>query len=110
MFRFWIWIYLQNGSPVGPAQISLAPDASSASPVSEPGGRDIQIASSKQGDGGNAAVMNGHNHQPTVDGEVKGKKKTHFQGRGRGVGAVPKGRGSTAPGWTGAGFDVDGRP
>lgn len=53
--------------------------------------------------------MNGQNQQPTLEGEGRGKKKIHFQGRGRGVGAVPKGRGSATPGWTGAGFDVDGR-
>lgn len=53
--------------------------------------------------------MNGQNQLPTNDGEVKGKKKSQFQGRGKGIGAVPKGRGSAAPGWTGAGFDVDGR-
>lgn len=53
--------------------------------------------------------MNGNNHHPTVEGEVKGKKEIHFQGRGNGVGIVPKGRESGAPGWTGAGFDMDGR-
>ncbi|CAA0835542.1 Unknown protein [Striga hermonthica] len=40
------------------------------------------------------------------DGEGRGKKKSSIQGRVKGIGAVPKGRG---PGWTGAGFDVDGR-
>ncbi|XWS61077.1 hypothetical protein CRYUN_Cryun07bG0094900 [Craigia yunnanensis] len=62
-----------------------------------------------QGNGGNVPAMNGQNQLPTNDGEVKGKKKSHFQGRGKGIGAVPKGRGSAAPGWTGAGFDVDAR-
>ncbi|KAF8116756.1 hypothetical protein N665_0014s0020 [Sinapis alba] len=39
------------------------------------------------------------------DGESKAKKKPQIQGRGRGIGIMNKGRG----GWTGAGFDVDGR-
>ncbi|KAG6660357.1 hypothetical protein CIPAW_03G100200 [Carya illinoinensis] len=60
------------------------------------------------GNGGNVAVTNGQNQQPSVEGEGRGKKKTLFQGRGKGIGAVPKGRGPPAPGWTGAGFDVDG--
>lgn len=61
------------------------------------------------GNGGNVLALNVHNKLPTKDGELKGMKKSHFHGRGKGIGAVPKGRGSTAPGWTGAGFDVDGR-
>ncbi|KAL1813848.1 hypothetical protein DCAR_0626231 [Daucus carota subsp. sativus] len=56
------------------------------------------------GNAGVTTVANGQNQQPHVD-EGR-KKKTVVQGRGR-VGAVPKGRGQ--PGWTGAGFDVDGR-
>ncbi|XP_057774449.1 uncharacterized protein LOC130993541 [Salvia miltiorrhiza] len=47
--------------------------------------------------------------QPSSDSEGRGKKKSSNQGRVRGIGAVPKGRGHAAPGWTGAGFDVDGR-
>ncbi|CAN6807079.1 hypothetical protein Bca4012_001612 [Brassica carinata] len=39
------------------------------------------------------------------DGESKTRKKPQIQGRGRGIGIMNKGRG----GWTGAGFDVDGR-
>ncbi|XP_074350239.1 uncharacterized protein LOC141689755 isoform X2 [Apium graveolens] len=58
-----------------------------------------------QGNVGSPVVTNGQNQQPHVDGEGR-KKKNVGQGRGR-VGAVPKGRGQ--PGWTGAGFDVDGR-
>lgn len=53
-------------------------------------------------------VENGHNQPPHVDGEGR-KKKNVTQGRGRGIGAMPKGRGSAGPGWTGAGFDVDAR-
>ncbi|KAJ4868401.1 Uncharacterized protein Rs2_50050 [Raphanus sativus] len=43
--------------------------------------------------------------QRPPDGESKAKKKPQIQGRGRGIGIMNKGRG----GWTGAGFDVDGR-
>lgn len=94
---------------MGPAKISTAPDASSVAPAAEPGAGVTENASPNKGNGGNSPGMNGHNQQPTVEGEVRAKKKTQFHGRGKGVGAVPKGRGSTAPGWTGAGFDVDGR-
>lgn len=90
-------------------QISTAQDSTSVSPGMEPGGGITQIASSKQGNGGNAPITSGNNQQATVEGEGSEKKKTHFPGRGKGVGAEPKGRGSTAPGWTGTGFDVDGR-
>ncbi|TYJ22179.1 hypothetical protein E1A91_A08G108900v1 [Gossypium mustelinum] len=61
------------------------------------------------GNGGNVPAMKLHHKLPTDDGELKGTKKSHFHGRGKGIGAVPKGSGSIAPGWTGAGFDVDGR-
>ncbi|CAL9243165.1 unnamed protein product [Arabidopsis halleri] len=47
-----------------------------------------------------------HGQRPaTAEGESKAKKKPQNQGKGRGVGIMNKGRG----GWTGAGFDVDGR-
>ncbi|KAH7557541.1 hypothetical protein ACOSP7_027346 [Xanthoceras sorbifolium] len=99
----------RDGKPMGPAKISTAPDASSVPPAAEPGAGVAQNASSNQGNDGNVPGINGHNQQPNVEGEVRAKKKIQFHGRGKGVGAVPKGRGSTAPGWTGAGFDVDGR-
>ncbi|CAI9092132.1 OLC1v1027305C1 [Oldenlandia corymbosa var. corymbosa] len=56
-----------------------------------------------QGNAGNTSTMNG-NPVPQEN-EAKGKKKGIVQGRGRGIGAVPKGRGSATPGWTGAGFE-----
>ncbi|KAL9266566.1 hypothetical protein AKJ16_DCAP22926 [Drosera capensis] len=62
-----------------------------------------------QGDNANVPTNNGHNQQLSADGEGRGKKKSLLQGRGKGIGALPKGRGPSAPGWTGAGFDVDGR-
>ncbi|KAK0592703.1 hypothetical protein LWI29_023957 [Acer saccharum] len=48
-----------------------------------------QHASSNQGNVGNAPGMN---RQPTVEGDVRAKKKTQFHARGKGVGGVPKGR------------------
>ncbi|XP_050387880.1 uncharacterized protein LOC126804147 [Argentina anserina] len=62
-----------------------------------------------QGNAGNVPVMNGNNQQPPVEGDGRGKKKSQFHGRGKGLGAAPKGRGPPVPGWTGSGFDVDGR-
>ncbi|KAK2653726.1 hypothetical protein Ddye_013582 [Dipteronia dyeriana] len=93
-----------DGKPMG-----TAPDASSVPTAAEPVTGVTQNASSNQGNGGNAPGMNGHNQQPTVEGDVRAKKKTQFHGRGKGVGTVSKGRGPMPPGWTGAGFDVDGR-
>ena len=46
-----------------------------------------------QGDSGNAPGANGRNQQPSAEGEKGGKKKVMIQGRGKGIGAVPKGRG-----------------
>lgn len=55
------------------------------------------------------SAITGQNQQPSSDSEGRVKKKSSNQGRARGIGAVPKGRGPAATGWTGAGFDVDGR-
>lgn len=55
------------------------------------------------------SAITGQNQQTSSDSEGRAKKKSSNQGRARGIGAVPKGRGPAAPGWTGAGFDVDGR-
>lgn len=63
---------------------------------------------SNQGNAGNVPTTNGSNQGPSLDVEGRVKKKTAIQGRGKGIGAVPKSR-SAAPGWTGAGFDVDSR-
>lgn len=86
----------------------MVPDASSAPPSIEPNPAAGENVPNK-GNSGNTPVMNGLNQQPSVEGEGKVKKKSQFQGRGRGIGAVPKGRGTPGAGWTGAGFDVDGR-
>ncbi|KAK7343649.1 hypothetical protein VNO77_12558 [Canavalia gladiata] len=61
-----------------------------------------------QSNGQKVAATNEPNEQPHNEGEGRSKKKVNFQLKGKGIGAVPKGRSST-PGWTGAGFDVDGR-
>ncbi|KAH6783866.1 junctophilin-like protein [Perilla frutescens var. hirtella] len=53
--------------------------------------------------------MKDQNQPPAVEAEGRGKKKSAIYGKVRGIGAVPKGRGLAAAGWTGAGFDVDGR-
>ncbi|KAK1273673.1 hypothetical protein QJS04_geneDACA010802 [Acorus gramineus] len=47
--------------------------------------------------------------QQPHDGEGGGKKRQLNLGRAKGSGTLPKGRGSAGSGWTGAGFDVDGR-
>lgn len=52
------------------------------------------------------SAISGLNQHPPSNVDGVGKKRSSNQGRVRGIGAVPKGR---APGWTGAGFDVDGR-
>ncbi|XP_020210277.1 uncharacterized protein LOC109795245 [Cajanus cajan] len=61
-----------------------------------------------QSNGQKVAVTNEPNQQPQNEGEGRSKKKVNYQLKGKGIGAVAKGRSST-PGWTGAGFDVDGR-
>lgn len=86
----------------------MAPDASSATNSTEQGGGASKTIPN-EGNGRNVHATNGLNQQASVEGEGRGKKKSQFHGRGKGIGAVPKGRGSPAPGWTGAGFDVDGR-
>uniref|UniRef100_A0A7N0SW04 RAB6-interacting golgin n=2 Tax=Kalanchoe fedtschenkoi TaxID=63787 RepID=A0A7N0SW04_KALFE len=54
----------------------------------------------------NAPSGNVGGQQGPNDGEGRGKKKNIMQGRGKGIGAVPKSRGPPGPGWTGAGFDA----
>lgn len=89
---------------VGPAPSSMNRDVPSVQ-----GSQESLNGSSettfKEGNTGNAAAENGQNQQR----EARGKKKINAQGRGKGIGIIPKSRGAAPPGWTGAGFDVDGR-
>ncbi|XP_057952096.1 uncharacterized protein LOC131146482 isoform X1 [Malania oleifera] len=91
-----------------PVHGSTALEASAVPHTSERAGGGAENLS-KQGNSGVDPVTNGHNQLSPVVGEGRGKKKNLMQGRGKGFGAVQKSRGSAEPGWTGAGFDVDGR-
>ncbi|XWS50625.1 hypothetical protein CRYUN_Cryun12cG0101900 [Craigia yunnanensis] len=93
---------------IGFAHVAATVDDSSVPQTTESGSTVSENIPS-QGNGGNVPAINGQNQLPKNDAEVRGKTKSHFQGRGKGIGAVPKGRGSAAPGWTGAGLDVDAR-
>ncbi|CAI0547053.1 unnamed protein product [Linum tenue] len=92
-----------SGQPVGPTQNNAATGASSVPPPTAPGtGENTGNAAANQEQ--NSQVPNGSNQQHPASGGAKKKAQVH--GKGRGVlGAVPK----RSPGWTGAGFDVDGR-
>lgn len=80
---------------MGPALTTTKPDVAVPS-TAEPPTESSKSVSDQSG-------ANSHNNQKTtghVDGS--GRKKNATQGRGKGIGAVPKSRGSS---WTGAGFD-----
>ncbi|CAA0830776.1 Unknown protein [Striga hermonthica] len=62
--------------------------------------------STKTTSSGGNTVSNGQSPPVSNGGEGRGKKNSPTQGRIKGIRAVTKGR---SPGWTGAGFDVDGR-
>ncbi|KAG8381410.1 hypothetical protein BUALT_Bualt06G0119200 [Buddleja alternifolia] len=99
--------YVSSDGNQRPAQASIAPNSSSVPSTSAP----------TSGTAGNisnevnavTSAVKGQNEQVSIDGDGRGKKKNIIHGKVRGIGAVPKGRGPAAPGWTGAGFDVDGR-
>jgi chromosome segregation ATPase len=88
----------------GTAQNGVIPDISSSSPSTVgPTGNELNQE--------NAKLANGQSQQPNnseVVGKL-GKKKIMIQNKVKGIGTIPKGRGSSAPGWTGAGFDVEAR-
>ncbi|KAL2334573.1 hypothetical protein Fmac_015786 [Flemingia macrophylla] len=69
---------------------------------------DSSFSNTRESNSQEVPVTNEHKPQPPSEGEGKNKKKVNFHSRGKGIGAVPKTRSST-PGWTGSGFDVDGR-
>lgn len=63
---------------------------------------------SSPSNGDSESTADGQNQQRMA--EAKEKKRMSNLGRGKGNhNIVPKGRGSSGSGWTGAGFDVDGR-
>ncbi|KAJ1423887.1 hypothetical protein SESBI_12169 [Sesbania bispinosa] len=86
---------------------STAQGGSSVSNARESSGGSAESVPN-QSNGQKVAVTGEPNQQTSNEGEGRSKKKVNFQMKGKGIGAVPKGR-SSAPGWTGAGFDVDGR-
>ncbi|PHU22930.1 hypothetical protein BC332_08037 [Capsicum chinense] len=89
---------------VGPAPSSTTRDVCSVQGTQEPSNGSSETTL-KEENARNAAAENGKNEKP----EARAKKKINAQGRGKGIGIIPKSRGSAPPGWTGAGFDVDGR-
>ncbi|XP_020240339.1 uncharacterized protein LOC109819140 [Cajanus cajan] len=87
---------------------SASPDGSVSNTRESNGGLVENVPNKNNGQGQEVPVTNEHKLQPPSEGEGRNKKKINFQSRGKGIGAVPKTRSST-PGWTGSGFDVDGR-
>ncbi|CAN4120045.1 unnamed protein product [Withania somnifera] len=94
-------------SPVGSVENSTAQDVPSVKDTKE-SSNGSSGNTLKAGNARNGATENGQNQSPSPD-EARVKKKINVQGRGKGIGIIPKGRGSSGTGWTGAGFDVDGR-
>ncbi|CAN0902657.1 hypothetical protein LINGRAHAP2_LOCUS22096 [Linum grandiflorum] len=90
-----------NGQPSGPTDSSTTTGAPpSVPPSTAPEGNDSGNAPNQADDN---QVPNGPGQQQPAS--VAAKKKVQVQGKGRGLVALPK----RQPGWTGAGFDVDGR-
>lgn len=94
---------LQNSTPTS----NSAPTSASPATVT-PEVNGVASNTPNQGNGGNIPT-DGHNQSSISDGEGRGKKKSLLHGKGKGIGALPKGRGPSTAGWTGAGFDVDTR-
>ncbi|XP_057423188.1 uncharacterized protein LOC130717094 [Lotus japonicus] len=92
----------QDGRSGSPAQDSTTGDGSSVPKARESSGGSAETVPNQSNDQKVAAT-----DRPSEGGDGRSKKKVNFQSKGKGIGAVPKGRAST--GWTGAGFDVDGR-
>ncbi|KAL8141494.1 hypothetical protein V2J09_014526 [Rumex salicifolius] len=89
---------------MNPARASVSTPPDTNEPASTPS--TTEILPTNQASSANVnPVANGTN-DPLVM-EEKGKKKM-MQGRGKGIGALPKGRNPLTPGgWTGSGFNVD---
>ncbi|XP_027366544.1 uncharacterized protein LOC113872872 [Abrus precatorius] len=96
-----------DGRSGSSSQDSTPQHGSSAPNATESSGGSAESVPN-QGNGQRVVSTNGPYEQPHSEGEGRSKKKVNFQLKGKGIGAVPKGRSST-PGWTGAGFDVDAR-
>ncbi|OWM75654.1 hypothetical protein CDL15_Pgr021819 [Punica granatum] len=95
-----------DGKPVQSVESGTSQGASSVPRMSEASG--ITENTDKKGSSGDSRATNRQNQESPIEGEGRAKNKIQFHGRGKGIGAVPKGKNS-GPGWTGAGFDVDGR-
>ncbi|XP_004496626.1 uncharacterized protein [Cicer arietinum] len=96
-----------DGSSESSSQDSKTQDGSSIPTARETSGGSAGTITD-QSNGQKVAMTDRPNQQPPNEGEGRNKKKVNFQLKGKGIGAVSKGR-SSAAGWTGAGFDVDGR-
>ncbi|CAK8573587.1 unnamed protein product [Lathyrus sativus] len=84
---------------------STSQDSSSNPNARESSGGSAASVNTDQSNGQKVAVTDRPNQQPPNEGEGRNKKKVNFQLKGKGIGAVSKGR-SSAHGWTGAGFDA----
>lgn len=93
-----------DGRSESSSQESKTQDGSSVPNARESSGGSAASVTD-QGNGQKAAVTDRLNQQPPNESEGKSKKKVNFQLKGKGIGVVSKGR-SSAPGWTGAGFDA----
>ncbi|KAK2458160.1 aci13 [Trifolium repens] len=93
-----------DGRSESSSQDSKTQDSSSTPNTRESsGGSTASVAD--QSNGQKVAVADRPNQQLPNEGDGKSKKKVNFQLKGKGIGAVSKGR-SSAAGWTGAGFDA----
>ncbi|CAN1158953.1 hypothetical protein LINPERPRIM_LOCUS12138 [Linum perenne] len=90
-----------NGQPSGSTDSSTTTGAPSIPTSTVPEGNNASENAPNQAD--DNQVPNGPGQQQPAS--LATKKKIQVHGKGRGLGAVPK----RQPGWTGAGFDVDGR-
>ncbi|XP_045807624.1 structural maintenance of chromosomes protein 4 [Trifolium pratense] len=93
-----------DGRSESSSQDSKTQDSSSIPNTRESSGGST-AGVTNQSNGQKVAVTDRPNQQLPNEGDGKSKKKVNFQLKGKGIGAVSKGR-SNAPGWTGAGFDA----
>lgn len=92
---------------LNPTRVSNDVSVMAPPPTSQPSEQAPRAPENVNGPTTNTASSDGGQRQPT---EVREKRRSVNLARGRGNnGIIPKSRGSTGSGWTGAGFDVDGR-